>query len=287
MMVKINAILEKGRQNINNDGGLILVTLKLAQDLLNDSRVDIDAQMKKGIFFDQLFKFFEEIPHEQIIDEFAFILVAIIDVTTDAQKLKMKKERYLQPLIHHLNCSDEFVLVDVTLFLTYIVIQQKETGEIQQYNEIRHFFIKNGGLELLIKIFKNENIQREDIKKNCAFIIGSLHKAQKIPSEYRSAVIVFLKGMFSDEDNEYVYLSALTLAQLAECKVKIIDQGLMLALNLLNYGSKSVIQKVQQAVPWNAVRDIIQNAEDASDDEEQESYVWSAKLLDEWMSFVS
>lgn len=77
---------------------------------------------------------------------------------------------------------------------------------------------KNGGLDSLVKIFNDDKYKTSDVKKYSAIVIGSLHKAVKLPDEYRVALIEYLKSLSDDKDGEIAYLSVLVLARLAECK---------------------------------------------------------------------
>lgn len=46
--------------------------------------------MEEGKFVDLLFRFYESLSHEQVVSGFCLIVVCLIDVTTESQKLTMK-----------------------------------------------------------------------------------------------------------------------------------------------------------------------------------------------------
>ncbi|KAA6396391.1 MAG: hypothetical protein EZS28_008087 [Streblomastix strix] len=236
--------------------------------------------------------------------------LSILAWNQQSQKLTMKQEKYFQPLIHLLKCEDdEDVLVYITLFMALFIVNMKHSGQIGQKDEFLSVMEKIGGLQQLVKIFVNDDAdQNQEIKKYVSIVIGQLHKAQKVPDQFRSALIDSLKQMAFDKDDEFVYLSGLVLARLSECNENIadivagdldfieqyisrtaystIEQGMLLALNLLNFGSEDVKNKVKAAVPRNIVRQLIRSQEE---DElfQQDGLVLTAVLLNDILQFIS
>ncbi|KAA6336291.1 MAG: hypothetical protein EZS28_052887 [Streblomastix strix] len=126
----------------------------------------------------------------------------------------------------------------------------------------------------------------------------------KVPDQFRSSVIRVLKELAQDQDDKIIYVSAIVLSWLAECpdnhsdiisddlsslidrfilnaNLHIIDYGLIMALNLLNYGNETTQLKVKQNVSQNTVRELIQ------DENTEEWAILTAELLDEWLCTIS
>ncbi|KAA6348690.1 MAG: hypothetical protein EZS28_051968 [Streblomastix strix] len=179
-----------------------------------------------------------------------------------------------------------------------------QSGEIQQQNKIRSVFEKIEALPQLLKIMKNNNFEDEDINLYTTAIIGSLYKASKLPDEFRRIVIEQLNLAAQHKDKYIAGLSALVFTGLVECvdnhsdivaeiiphtlqkyinedEYYPVDQGMMLAINLLQYGSDETKQKVIQAVPKERV------SEWAEQNEDQRGLMFAAKLLNEWIRFIS
>ncbi|KAA6397325.1 MAG: hypothetical protein EZS28_007154 [Streblomastix strix] len=108
MMSDINNAIHEGNNNIDNNGGLVLVALQIAQWFLKDKKLDIQQEFEEGRFIDELFKFYSFIQSDQITNDFTFVLVHFMDDMIHTQKLKMKQEKYIAPLIHLLECNDEY-----------------------------------------------------------------------------------------------------------------------------------------------------------------------------------
>ncbi|KAA6400584.1 MAG: hypothetical protein EZS28_003879, partial [Streblomastix strix] len=181
--------------------------------------------------------------------------------------------------------------------------QMKENGQIKQQDEFLEVMKENGGLYQLIQIAQNDQIQRKGIKQYAAITIASLHKAMKLPDEFRVTIVDSLKQMSNDKNKVFIFLSALALSRIAECEdnhtdiisgdfetalknyIQIIDigvndYGIMLALNLLQFGSKETQNKVGNGVPWQDLYDIILDVTD-------EGILQSAILLDQWKLAIS
>ncbi|KAA6390019.1 MAG: hypothetical protein EZS28_014454 [Streblomastix strix] len=304
MMSEINNAIREGNNNVDDNGGLVLVALQIVQHFLLDKKLDFQQELEEGRFIDELFKFYSFIQSDQITDDFTFVLVHFVDDMTRDQKLKMKQEKYITPLIHLIDCKDEDCLAYISMYLADIAIQMDLSDKIQQQNQIRSVFEKNKALPQLLKIMKSENFERDDINSYAAAIIGSIYKASKMPDKFRRIVIQYLKLAAQNEDQEISGYSALVLAGLAECEdnhteivAEIIphtlqkcinedeyqpaDQGMMLAINLLQYGSEETKEKVIEAVPQERV------AEYAEQDDDFNGLILAARLLNEWIQFIS
>ncbi|KAA6338932.1 MAG: hypothetical protein EZS28_052656, partial [Streblomastix strix] len=217
MMSDINNAIREGNNNVEDHGGIVLVAIQIAQHFLVNKKLDIQQEFEEGRFIDELFKFYSFIQSDQIINDFTFVLVHFMDDMTHTQKLKMKQEKYITPLIHLLECNDEDCLAQISMFLFDIAIQIDLSGEIQQQNQIRSVFEKFEALPQLLKIMKSENFERDDINSYSAAIIGSTYKASKLPDEFRRIVIEQLKLAAQHKDKDIAGLSALVFAGLAEC----------------------------------------------------------------------
>ncbi|KAA6387564.1 MAG: hypothetical protein EZS28_016909 [Streblomastix strix] len=297
-------IIREGISNIDKKGGLIYFAFRVAQSLLSDHKEIVEQEFGEDGLIYLLFQFYQTIPPEQLIKGFTFILVYLLDSVTEEQLLRMKHEKYIAPLIRILGCKDENSLLYITLLIGNIVTKMKDNGHIQQQNDIYNFFEQSGGLVKIEEIFKNQSFKRKDINQLAAIIIGSLHKSVKIPDEFRASVIDSLKQMAQDEDEKIVNLSALALAWLAECPdnhydilsgnfsstlkkfisgtyQQQVENGMILALNLLKFGLVESKEKVKEGVQWDIVREY------AYQDDENESYILAAKLLNEWLVFIS
>ncbi|KAA6379062.1 MAG: hypothetical protein EZS28_025412 [Streblomastix strix] len=285
MMSDINTVLRDGRNNVDDNGGLVLIALQIAQWFLKDKKHDIQQELEEGRFIDELFKYYSFIQSDQITDDFTVVLIYLLDTLSIAQKLKMKQEKYIAPLIHLLDCNDEDCLAHILWYLSDIATQMDQSGERQQQNQIRSVFEKIEALPQLLKIMKNENFEDEDINSYAAAIIGSTYKASKLPDEFRRIVIEYLKLAAQHEDQYFIRLSALVLAGLAECvdnhsdivaeiipytlsqyinedEYNAVDQGMMLAINLFRYGIDETIEKVIEAVPQERVAEWAEQNED-------------------------
>ncbi|KAA6366140.1 MAG: hypothetical protein EZS28_038333, partial [Streblomastix strix] len=130
----------------------------------------------------------------------------------------MKKEEFINPFIHLLQSNDEDSLFCIVLFIALVLIQQNETGMMQQQNELYRFMGKNGSLTRLLQIIQDDSIQREDVKQFSTLIIASLYKAIQLPDKFRGSIIDLLKQMSNGDDVEVVHLSILVLSRIAECK---------------------------------------------------------------------
>ncbi|KAA6398701.1 MAG: hypothetical protein EZS28_005767 [Streblomastix strix] len=281
-MSEITVVLQEGRENIIEKGGLVLASLRVAQQLFERFEEVIQIELETGQFIDELFRFYETISSDQIIVEFIDILRNLIKSTTSSQKLKLKQEKYIMPLIHLMENKGENILFRIAQFLSIIIIQMNQTGIIQQEDDLQKVLENNGGLAQIVKIFRNNNIQNRKINKFCALLIGQLCKALKIPDEFRSSVIQCLKEISDDNFQYLIESSSLVLSRLAECKAnhtdittgefvnlimkylqsnnhKIIDHGLLLVLNLLNIGTEETQQVVKEAVPLNLIRQYAQS----------------------------
>ncbi|KAA6314022.1 MAG: hypothetical protein EZS28_055654, partial [Streblomastix strix] len=157
MMSDINNAIHEGNNNVDDNGGLVLVALQIVQHFLLDKKLDIQQELEEGRFIDELFKFYSFIQSDQITNDFTVVLVHFVDDMTRDQKLKMKQEKYITPLIHLINCKDEDCLAYISMFLADIAIQMDLSDKIQQQNQIRSVFEKNKALPQLLKIMKSEN----------------------------------------------------------------------------------------------------------------------------------
>ncbi|KAA6369292.1 MAG: hypothetical protein EZS28_035181 [Streblomastix strix] len=120
----------------------------------------------------------------------------------------------------------------------------------------------------------------------------------KIPDQFRSQVIEQLKLLSEDQCNVNILLSSIAIARLSECKenhtdiisgnfpnilrklissdyLRIIDQGMMLALNLLHLGTDETRIKVNEGVPSYAVVGLLQSRD--------QQIALTAQLLDQWL----
>ncbi|KAA6393821.1 MAG: hypothetical protein EZS28_010652 [Streblomastix strix] len=125
-----------------------------------------------------------------------------------------------------------------------------------------------------------------------------------MPDCFRKNVIEVLKFGVQDKDQYIVGQSAHVLAGLAECEdnhsdivAEIIpnilrkyisgdqylqiEQGMMLALNLLFYGTDEVKEKVIEGIPRERVLDF------AEYEDNQHRIIYTAKQLYEWIQFFS
>ncbi|KAA6365696.1 MAG: hypothetical protein EZS28_038777 [Streblomastix strix] len=297
------ADLKQSKQQIEDKGGLIIRICKIAKQLLFQNEVVAEFLLEKDGFFEELFLIYKEILPEQVFKGFANILVTMIDSNSNELRLAMKQEKFVTPVVHFLQSKDEYVVIVVVLHLCFILIQMKETGDLQQKDEFLGIMQRNKGLDFLVQLINNPNIERKNIKKYAAIIICSLHKGETMQDEFRNIVIKTLKQNLGDDNNdkESVQFSALALARLAESEgnhadivtddfsavlrkiisstdPRTIDQGLILTLNLLHYGSDQVKEKVRDAVPWDEVREMMHNG-DAKLKE-------TAELLDQWMAII-
>ncbi|KAA6371415.1 MAG: hypothetical protein EZS28_033057, partial [Streblomastix strix] len=304
IMIEIITVLRDGNNNADDNGGLVLVALQIVQHFLLDKKLDIQPELEEGRFIDELFKFYSFIQSDQITDDFTFVLVYFVDDMTRDQKLKMKQEKYINPLIHLLEYNDENSHVNISIFLVDIAIQMDLSGEAQQQNQIRSVFEKIEALPQLLKILQNEIFKCKNINIYAAVIIGSNYKASKIPDEFRKIVIQYLKLAAQNEDQYIVDYSALVLAGLVECEdnhtdivaeiiphtlqkyinedvYQQIDQGMMLALNLIQYGTAETKMKVIEGIPKERVVNFAERQDD------QDGLIFAARLLIEWIQFIS
>ncbi|KAA6376019.1 MAG: hypothetical protein EZS28_028453, partial [Streblomastix strix] len=302
-MEDIITVLKEGKNQIEDKGGLVILAINVAQDLIRMNQQLVQLELDDGEFFDDLFQFYQELQPDQIYNDFVFILVSLADATSDLQKLAMKKIDFINPFIHLLQCTDEDSLIYIILHVTVTLTQMKENGQIKQQDEFLEVMKENGGLDRLIQIAQNDKIQRKGIKQYAAITIASLHKAMKLPDEFRVTIVDSLKQMSNDKNKVFIFLSALALSRIAECEdnhtdiisgdfetalknyIQIIDigvndYGIMLALNLLQFGSKETQNKVGNGVPWQDLYDIILDVTD-------ESILQSAILLDQWKLAIS
>ncbi|KAA6317576.1 MAG: hypothetical protein EZS28_055079, partial [Streblomastix strix] len=113
MMSDINNAIHDGRNNVDDNGGLVLIALQIAQWFLKDKKLDIQQEFEEGRFIDELFKYYSFIQSDQITDDFTVVLIYLLDILPIAQKLKMKYEKYIAPLIHLLDCNDEDCLAHI------------------------------------------------------------------------------------------------------------------------------------------------------------------------------
>ncbi|KAA6368862.1 MAG: hypothetical protein EZS28_035612 [Streblomastix strix] len=151
---------------------------------------------------------------------------------------------------------------------------------------------------------KNNNFQRKEINLFAAVIIGSTYKASKMPDEFRRIVIEQLKLAAQHKDKYIAGLSALILVGLSECvdnhtdiiaeiipnilrkyisegEHQLVNQGMMLALNLLYYGSDETKEKVIEAIPKESIAQFLRQIND------QNGLIFAARLLNEWIQFIS
>ncbi|KAA6345021.1 MAG: hypothetical protein EZS28_052196 [Streblomastix strix] len=94
----------------------------------------------------------------------------------------------------------------------------------------------------------------------CAIAISFLHKAMLLPDEFRGAMIEILKRNHSDiiSGNFATVLNKC----ISDTDTYTYDHGLILALNLLRFGSEDVQQKVKEGVPIERVRNLMTNLDD-------------------------
>ncbi|KAA6392516.1 MAG: hypothetical protein EZS28_011954 [Streblomastix strix] len=300
MMSDMNNAIREGNNNVDDNGGLVLVAIQIAQWFLKDKKLDIQQELEEGRFIDELFKFYSFIQSDQTTDGHTFVLLHLLNVMTREQKLKMKQEKYITPLIHLLDCIEEDCLAQISLFFADIIIPIDQSDEIQQQNQFRSVFERNEALPQLLKIMKSEYFERNNINLYAAAIIGSIYKASKMPDEFRRIVIQYLKLAAQNEDQKISGYSALILVGLAECvdivaeiiphtlqkyisedEYQPIDQGMMLALNLIQYGTAETKMKVIEGIPKERVVNFAERQDD------QHELNQTARLLIEWIQFIS
>ncbi|KAA6381300.1 MAG: hypothetical protein EZS28_023173 [Streblomastix strix] len=189
IMGDIIVVLWEGIENIIEKGGLVIASIRVADKIFDKFPAIIQFEFEAGRFIDELFRFYEAIQPDLITKEFIEILHKIIDNTTSSHKLILKQERYIMPVIHLMDNEDENVLLNITYFLGFIIIEMNQTGQIQPEDELRKVLENNGGLAKLVKIFQNDNFEEKQINQFVAIIIGSLHRAVKIPDDIRSSII--------------------------------------------------------------------------------------------------
>ncbi|KAA6388008.1 MAG: hypothetical protein EZS28_016465 [Streblomastix strix] len=307
IMNEITNILQNGMNYIDEQGGLILVALGIAGKIIQEIRYIDQDQFKQDGFIDSLFKFYTQIPHEQIICEFTDILTSLIISSTKDQKLILKQEKYIVPLVHLFDSNIAEVALHIIRFLTFILLQINENGEIQQEDEFRSVLERKNALHKLEQIFSADNFKGDDIQKYSAIVIASLYKAIKMPDEFRLAVINCLNDLVKySYFQDFIEFSALALSRLAECEenhsdiisgdfpstlrlyiesdyYSATDNGLSFALNLLRFGSEETVLKVKEGISLDYIRDLYLNP----DEDQPETTAFSAKLLDAWMLTIS
>ncbi|KAA6390335.1 MAG: hypothetical protein EZS28_014139 [Streblomastix strix] len=198
--------------------------------------------------------------------------------------LSLNAEKFMIPLIHLLDCNIKKGVLQIIHFLAEFLTKINENGKIQQEDEFRIVLERNNELSKLEQIFSADKFKDDDIKKYAAIIIASLYKALKIPDKFRFAVIDCLKEVIYneykyDDEEDLVELASLALSRIAECE----DNGLVLALNLLRFGSEETQLKVKEGISLDYIRDLYLNP----DEDQPETTAFSAKLIDEWMLTIS
>ncbi|KAA6337968.1 MAG: hypothetical protein EZS28_052741, partial [Streblomastix strix] len=103
IMKDIITIIREGRSNIEQKGGLVFVAIKVAEKIILENKQFVEQGLQEGGFIDELFKFYGQVPPDQIVSEYVYPLVQFADLTTDKQQLHMKLEKYINPLIHLLD----------------------------------------------------------------------------------------------------------------------------------------------------------------------------------------
>ncbi|KAA6397298.1 MAG: hypothetical protein EZS28_007172 [Streblomastix strix] len=288
LMEEIHSILREAKSNVEDNGGLILVVCDVAE-VIFDLNVELMKQeLSENRFIDLLFQFYEAVLPSQFMHQYGGHLTTFIPLVKIFDKLYLKKEKYINPLIRFLDCKAEIELSKILLSLVAILSPVNETGQIQQKDEIRSFMENNGALNHLIRIFLHYQFTNNIGKGCCAIAIGFLHKAMQIPDEFRGAVIEILKQIIENKEKINMIFpqeSANALSKLAEncgnhtdiisgnfttvlykcisdTYLQTQDYGLILALNLLRFGSEDVQQKVKEGVPIERVRNLMTNRND-------------------------
>ncbi|KAA6363123.1 MAG: hypothetical protein EZS28_041350 [Streblomastix strix] len=308
LMEEICTILREAKSNVEDNGGLVLTVCDVAEAIFRLNVELMKQELSENRFIDLLFQFFEVILPSQFMHQYCDHLSVFIPLVKILDKLYLKKEKYLNPLIRFLDCKDDIEISRILFQLIAILSPVNETGQIQQKDEIRSFMENNGTLDHLIQIFLHYQFTNNIIGKGlCAIAIGFLHKAMQIPDEFRGAVIEKLKQTTENKEKFPLFFpqqSANVLSRLAEncgnhtniisgnfayilnkC-ISDTDQqtqkhGLTLALNLLMFGSEDVEQKVKEGVPIERVRNLVTDLD--LDDEIQ----LTASLLDQWITIIS
>ncbi|KAA6375173.1 MAG: hypothetical protein EZS28_029301 [Streblomastix strix] len=308
-------VLKDAKDKIEDKGGLVITVLEVAKELIFQDNDFIPLSVDFGEdneFIDSLFQFQDALSPEQATGTFTQILIYIM-YGMEKELQDMKRDKYIIPLVKllqiHPNKND---LYDITCFISRVVTSFEETGKIQINESLLDIFVENGGLEKLVNYLKDDEIENERIKQHLAVIIGSLHKAVKIPDDFREVVINNLKSLpEDDDDDELIHLQVASLSRLAENEENhediisgnfsenlikyissevedIVDQEMMLALNLLQFGSQQVRLKVKEGVPWDVVKQLQYNEINIEDDEDdddndQKKVKITAELLDQWI----
>ncbi|KAA6383812.1 MAG: hypothetical protein EZS28_020663 [Streblomastix strix] len=152
-----------------------------------------------------------------------------------------------------------------------------------QSNEItRNIIDKDGTLDKLIIVLKNDDFRDQEINSKAALAIGQAFLGQPIPVEYRSEVIQLMKKISS---NEELYVSSegiRVIAGLTKCKINIpeilsnnyysdimkfltqkydliVDYALQLVLNILINGQQETIEIARAILPINRISELTEH----------------------------
>ncbi|KAA6372815.1 MAG: hypothetical protein EZS28_031659 [Streblomastix strix] len=271
LMEEIHSILREAKSNVEDNGGLVLVVCDVAQSLFKLNGELMKHELSENGFIDLLFQYYEAVLPSQFMIKYCDHLSVFILLVQYSDNLFLKKEKYLNPFIRFLDCKAESELSRILLTLIVILSPVNETGQIQQKDETRCFMEYNGALNHLIQIFLHYQSTFNMGKVCCAIAISFLHKAMLLPDEFRGAVIEILKTnalkrLAENCGNHSDIISGNFATVLNKCisdtDTYIYDHGLILALNLLRFGSEDVQQKVKEGVPIERVRNLMTNRND-------------------------
>ncbi|KAA6397978.1 MAG: hypothetical protein EZS28_006492 [Streblomastix strix] len=186
--------------------------------LLDDNMEAIQYALMKNGIIDNIFSMISILPHKQLQFFHLLPIYSLFKTNSLLISQAMLERGFLQLLKLFLNSQSENVLMQTTYCIYQFFFNQSILENKQQLNQLREQIQKQGSLEKLIEIFRNDAYQNQKIYQNIALAIGFLYKASPIPTSYGSIIIDFLKQLSCQMNSPMSVYALFALSHVAECK---------------------------------------------------------------------